>query len=182
IPPGTYDLVVSYEGMKPIKRKVVVNADAATPVNIVWSAEAEKEETTVVQEERHLTNPDSSMTGQTYSTERQNQLPLARQYQAIPGQIPGVVAASTTNPNVKGARSNNNKYLVNGLDVTDPVNNTSAAQFQQDALEAVQVSTGGFEAKYNALGAIVAVRTKRGTNEDHGSDTAHLGPAQGVDC
>jgi hypothetical protein len=181
IPPGTYDLVVSYEGMKPIKRKVVVNADAATPVNIVWSAEAEKEETTVVQEERHLTNPDSSMTGQTYSTERQNQLPLARQYQAIPGQIPGVVAASSTNPNVKGARSNNNRYLVNGLDVTDPVNNTSAAQFQQDALEAVQVTTGGFEAKYNALGAVVAVRTKRGTNEYHGSGSAYWAPTQLVD-
>jgi hypothetical protein len=181
IPPGTYDLVVSYEGMKPAKRRVVVNPDAATPVNIVWSAEAAQEETTVVQEERHLSNPDSPQTGTIYSTERQNQLPLARQFQAIPGQVPGVVAASNTNPNVKGARQNNNKYLVNGLDITDPVNNTSAAQFQQDALESVQVTTGGFEAKYNALGAIVAVRTKRGTNQFHGSASAYWAPTQLVD-
>ena len=181
VPPGTYQLVVSYEGMKPIKRRVVVNPDAATPVSIVWSAEAAAEETTVVQEERHLTNPDSSQTGEIYSVERQNQLPMTRQYQAVAGQIPGVVAASSTNPNVKGARSNNNRYLVNGLDVTDPVTNNSAAQFQQDALESVQVTTGGFEAKYNALGGIVAVQTRRGTNQFHGAASAYWAPTQLVD-
>jgi hypothetical protein len=181
VPPGTYDLLLTYEGMRPLKRKVVVNPDAATPVNIVWSAEAAQEETTVVEEERHLTNPDSPQTGQIYSTERQNQLPMTRQYQAVANQIPGVVTVSSTNPNVKGARSNNNRYFVNGLDLTDPVNNTSAAQFQQDAVESVQVSTGGFEAKYNALGAIVAVQTERGTNQFHGSSSVYWAPTQLVE-
>ncbi len=46
VPPGEYSMVFSYEGLKPVKRKVVVNADAATPVNIMWTAESEKEETT----------------------------------------------------------------------------------------------------------------------------------------
>src|SRR5690349_21485434 len=59
LPPETYDLVVSYEGMKPLKRRVVVNADQTTPLKLVWSAESTAEETTVVEEERHLTNPDS---------------------------------------------------------------------------------------------------------------------------
>jgi hypothetical protein len=180
VPPGTYDLVVSYEGMKPIHRRVVVNPDQATPVNIVWSAEAAQEETTVVQEERHLTNPDSSQTGQIYTTDRQNQLPLARAYQSIPAQIPGVTVGGG-NPNVKGARSNNNRFLVNGLDITDPVTNTFSANFQQDALEAVQVTTGGFEAKYNALGSIIAVQSRRGTNQYHGSASVYWAPTELVD-
>ena len=175
IPPGTYDLVLRYEGLKPVHRRVAVNADAATPVNIVWSAESAEEETLTVQEERHISNPDSPQTGQVYTSDRQNQLPLARAYQAIASQIPGVTSGGA-NPNVKGARFNNNRYLVNGLDLTDPVTNTAGANFQQDSLESMSVQTGGFEAKYNALGAIIAVQTKRGTNEFHGAASAYYAP------
>src|SRR5262249_4081689 len=141
VPPGTYDLVVTYEGMKPIKRRVVVNADQATPVSIVWSAEAAQEETTVVEEERHLTNPDPRQTGQIYSVDRANKMPVQRRYQDIASQIPGVTS-NGGNPNVKGARTSSNRYLVNGLDLTDPVTNTFSANFQQDSLESVQVTTG----------------------------------------
>ena len=180
VPPGEYNLVFSYEGLKPVKRKVVVNPDSATPVNIQWTAESEKEEVTVVQEERHLTNPDSPQTGAIYSVARANQMPLARQYQAVAQQVPGVTVGGG-NPAVKGAKANNNRYLVNGLDLTDPVTNTFSANFQQDSLESVQVTTGGFEAKYNALGSIIAVQTRRGTNEFHGAASAYWAPTALVD-
>ena len=180
VPPGTYDMVFSYEGLKPVKRKVVVNADAATPVNILWTAEAEKEETTVVEEERHMTNPDSSQTGQVISVSRLNKSPIGRSYQSASAQVAGVTSAGA-NPNVKGGKSNNNRYLVNGLDLTDPVTNTFSANFQQDSLETIQITTGGFEARYNALGSIVAVQTRRGTNNFHGSASAYWAPTFLVD-
>ncbi|MBX3228800.1 MAG: TonB-dependent receptor [Labilithrix sp.] len=180
IPPGTYDLVVTYEGLKPFKRRVVVNPDAATPVTIVWSAEAAQEETTVVEEERRLTNPDSPQTGQIYARERTDQLPVSRAYQAISAQVPGATT-SGGNPSVKGGRLNNNRLLVNGLDITDPVTNQATASFQMDALDSVQLTTGGFEAKYNALGAITTVQTRRGTNNFHGSAAAYWAPSELVD-
>lgn len=181
VPPGTYDLTVTYAGLKPLKRRVVVNADAATPVLISWSAEVAAQETTVVQEERHLTNPDSPQTGQIYSVDRVNQLPIGRSYQSITPQIPGVTATSGGNAIVKGAHSRNNRYVLNGLDITDPVTNTFSANFQQDAIESVQVMTGGFEAKYNALGSITSLQTKRGTNEYHGAFSAYWQPTSFVD-
>ncbi len=180
VPPGTYDLDVSYPGMKSIRRRVTVRPDAATPMMIEWSAEAAEEETTVVEEERRLTNPDSPQTGEIYSVDRVNQLPLARQYQSIPQQVPGVTVAGG-NPNVKGATVRNNRYLVNGLDLTDPVTNTFSANFQQDSLDTVNVTTGGFEAKYNALGSIISVQTRRGTNEFHGATSAYWAPSGLVD-
>jgi hypothetical protein len=180
IPPGTYSLVLTYEGLKPVKRRVVVNPDQTTPVNIVWTAESEKEEVTVVEEERHLTNPDSPQTGQIYSMDRANRLPIGRSYQSVSQQIPGVTVGGG-NPNVKGAKANNNRYLVNGLDLTDPVTNTFSANFQQDSLESVNVTTGGFEAKYNALGSIIAVQTRRGSNEFHGAASAYWAPSELVD-
>lgn len=180
VPPGKYDLTLTYEGLKPIKRVVNVRADQAAPVNIVWSAESANEETMVVQEERHLTNPDSPQTGQTYSMDRTNELPMARQYQSVANQIPGVTSGGG-NPSVKGAGSADNRYLVNGLDTTDPVSNTFSANYQQDALESVSVTTGGFEAKYNALGSIIAVQTRRGTNEFHGAASVYWTPRALVD-
>lgn len=180
VPAGTYDMVFSYEGLKPVKRKVAVNADAATPVNILWTAEAEKEETTVVEEERHMTNPDSSQTGAVISVSRLNKTPIGRSYQSASTQVAGVTSGGG-NPNVKGGKANNNRYLVNGLDLTDPVTNTFAANFQQDSLETIQITTGGFEAKYNALGSIIAVQTKRGTNNFHGSASAYWSPTFLVD-
>jgi hypothetical protein len=180
IPPGTYDMVLTYEGLKPFKRRVVVNADAATPVKVVWTAEAEKEEQTVVEEERTVTNPDSSQTGQIYSRERTDKLPIARAYQSISAQVPGATT-SGGNPNVKGGRISNNRLLVNGLDITDPVTNQATASFQMDALDNVQLTTGGFEAKYNALGAITTVTTRRGTNQYHGSAAVYWAPTELVD-
>lgn len=180
IPPGTYDLVLTYEGLKPFKRRVVVNPDAATPVNVVWTAEAAQEETTVVEEERHLTNPDSPQTGQLFARDSTDRLPLARAYQAISAQVPGATT-SGGNPTVKGARSNNNRLLVNGLDITDPVTNQATASFQMDALDSVQLTTGGYEAKYNALGAITSVQTRRGTNNFHGSAAVYWAPTELVD-
>ena len=180
VPPGTYDLVLTYEGLKPFKRRVVVNPDAATPVNVVWTAEAAQEEQTVVEEERHLTNPDSPQTGQLYSREHTDQLPLARAYQALSAQVPGATS-SGGNPTVKGGRANNNRLLVNGLDITDPVTNQATASFQMDALESVSLTTGGFEAKYNALGAITSVQTRRGTNNFHGSAAVYWAPTELVD-
>lgn len=181
VPPGTYDLELSYPGMKSLRRRVVVNPDAATPVQIRWSAEAASEETTVVEEERHLTNPDSSQTGEVFSTERTNQLPLARSYQSVTQQVAGVTVTNGGNPNVKGASLRNNRFILNGLDTTDPVTNTFSANYQQDALETIQVATGGFEAKYNALGAIISIRTRRGTNEHHGAVSSYFQPSQFVD-
>jgi hypothetical protein len=179
VPPGVYDLLLTYEGMKPIKRKVEVNPDQASTMNIAWSAEATQEETMEVHEERHLTNPDSPQTGQIYSTSRTNQLPMGRSYQSVASQIPGVTAGGG-NPNVKGARANNNRFLVNGLDTTDPTTNTFAANYQQDSLDSVQVITGGFEAKYNALGSVINVQTKRGTNDFHGAVSGYWAPSDFV--
>jgi hypothetical protein len=40
---------------------------------------------------------------------------------------------------------------------------------------------GGFEAKYNALGSITSVQTRRGTNQFHGSAAAYWAPTQLVE-
>ena len=62
-----------------------------------------------------------------------NRLPTARSYQGSAQLVPGVSGGA--NPNVKGGFFRSNRYLVDGLDVTDPVTNTFSMNipFEVDA-------------------------------------------------
>lgn len=178
LPGGVYDVEVAYSGVKPIKRRILVRPAEAAPLEIAWSAELASVETTVVQEERHLTKPDTAVAGATFSMEKQNFLPVARQYQSVVTQAPGVNENAGGNPRVKGASDRDNRVLIDGLDTTDPVTNTFSANIGQDSLAAVQVLTSGFEAKYNALGSIINLITNSGSDEYHFNISFYARPRQ----
>ena len=46
LPQGPYDVEVSYSGVKPIKRRILVRPSEAAPLEIAWSAELAAVETT----------------------------------------------------------------------------------------------------------------------------------------
>src|SRR6266851_376959 len=167
LPGGIYDVEVAYSGVKPIKRRILVRPSEAAPLEVAWSAELAAVETTVVQEERNLTKPDTAVAGATFSMEKQNLLPVPRQYQSVVTQAPGVQENASGNPRVKGANDRNNRVLIDGLDTTDPVTNTFSANINQDSLSAIQVITSGMEAKYNSLGSIINLITLSGSDELH---------------
>jgi len=167
LPQGPYDVEVSYSGVKPLKRRILVRPGEAAPLEIAWSAELAAVETTVVQEERHLTRPDTAIAGATFAMEKQNLLPVTRNYQSVVTQAPGVNENGSGNPRVKGANDRNNRVLIDGLDTTDPVTNTFSANIGQDSLAAVQVITSGMEAKYNAPGSIINLITLSGSDDLH---------------
>ena len=58
-----------------------------------------------------------------------------------------------------------NRYLVDGLDITDPVTNTFSANINFDSIESIEVMTGGAEAQYNSLGGTINLITAAGGNE-----------------
>src|SRR5260370_7762787 len=62
LPIGHYQVAVSYPGVKPIIREVLVQPGVTSPLEIKWSAEMVQTETTTVTEERPVTNPDSTQT------------------------------------------------------------------------------------------------------------------------
>jgi hypothetical protein len=178
LPQGPYDVEVSYSGVKPIKRRILVRPSEAAPLDIAWSAELAAVETTVVQEERHLTKPDTAIAGATFSMEKQNLLPVPRQYQSVVTQAPGVNENGGGNPRVKGGNDRNNRVLIDGLDTNDPVTSTFSANINQDSLAAVQVITSGMEAKYNALGSIINLITNSGSDDLHFNVSFYTRPKQ----
>ena len=103
--------------------------------------------------------------------------------------MPIATGAGPANPSINGASGLENEYIINGANVTDPgfggfgtysrVYGPLGNGINFDFVQEVQVQTGGFEAQYGeALGGVVNVVTKSGTNQYHGDAYAYFQPQQ----
>ena len=72
---------------------------------------------------------------------------------------------------IRGGRSYENAFLLDGVSVQDPLAGTGfGLQLSSNAIEEVQVITGGFNAEYGqATSGIVNVRTREGSDKYSGS-------------
>lgn len=117
-------------------------------------------------------------------------VPVGRNISSVISMAPGVTdsgAAGAANPSINGASGLENQYIVNGANVTDPgfggfgtysrVFGSLGNGVNFDFIQEVQVKSGGFEAQYGqALGGVVNVLTKSGSNKYHGSFYGYFAP------
>jgi hypothetical protein len=162
IPPGHYLLTVSYEGIKPIKRSVTLEVGQTEQLQIPLVAELAGSETSVIVEERRRLDSDRVSTGKVLTAEQESQLATTRRYQDVVQQLPGVTGG--LNPVMAGGSYRHNRYLVDGLDITDPVDNTFSANFNFDAIAQMDLLLLAVDAQYNSLGGVINLITRRGTD------------------
>jgi len=90
LPIGHYRLTVSYPGVKPIVREILVQPGVTSAVDVKWSAELTEAETTTVFEERPVTNPDSTQTGSIVTPEQLRYPPASnRRFTDVMLFVPG---------------------------------------------------------------------------------------------
>ena len=164
LPQGPYNLEMAYEGTEPLVRRVEVRQGEASTVNARYALTSVGVDTVAVTS-RSLTRPDSTHTGSVREMETLARLPTGRSYQNAAQQVPGVSGGA--NPNIKGGLSYHNKYLIDGMDVTDPISNTFSMNLTFESMESVEILTGGAEAEYNALGGVINVVPRGGGDEFH---------------
>jgi hypothetical protein len=170
LPPGRYDVQVTYSGVKPVLRRAVIRLAEATRLDIAWSPELAEAEVTVVVEERHLTRPEDMQTGTVLSQDQESKVATGRTIQDVVQQVAGLRNVNDTvrgNPEIKGGTYIDNRFLVDGLDITDPVTQSISSQVNFESIGSLQVLTGGMEAQYNALGGVINVITNAGSDELH---------------
>jgi len=116
--------------------------------------------------------------------------PIGRNISAVMTMAPGVddsMGAGNANPSINGASGLENEYIINGANVTDPGFGGFGTYSQTygplgnginfDFVQEVQVQTGGFEPQYGqALGGVVNVITKSGSNQFHGDAFGYFQP------
>jgi len=165
LPPGKYDILVARGGFRPISMKdVEVNINRTTNQKIRLLAGEEIGEL-VVEAERQVVDTESTTIGQVITKDFLDRVPTGRSYQQAVQMTSGVVDNGGGNPNMGGGAYNENTYLLDGAEITDPVTGTFSTNFNYDALQQIEVMLGGYEAEYGtSLGGVVNLTTRSGSN------------------
>ncbi len=125
-------------------------------------------EITVVAE-TPMVDPEQVSTSQTFSSEHIKESSIGslnRRYYSVLAQAPGVVQTTSVNPHVFGSTVAENVYYIDSIDSTDPVTSTVGIHVNFDAIQEINLETGGFEARYGrATGGVINVVTRSGGND-----------------
>ncbi len=171
LPPGTYTVTAKLPSGAVEERTVSVQAGEGTTANFGQAAN------TVVVTGRvariDVKSPESSMVLNEAAIDR---IPVQRDVTAVallaPGatrgdsRIGGSALRAGNVPSLGGASPAENVYYINGFNVTNSLNGVAFNQVPFEAIAQQQVKTGGYGPEYGrSLGGVLAVTTKRGTNE-----------------
>jgi Carboxypeptidase regulatory-like domain len=184
LPPGTYVLQVEASGFRRFERKnLQLLVNTPTTVNVMLEVGSSTQTVEVSAAAETLNTTDASL-GQAFSTRQVMELPLEA------GNVPELLSlqagvaytgnrtdidkdTDTRNGAVNGARSDQSNITLDGVDVNADTKGyafTSVLPITQDSVQEFRVTTSNYNAdEGRSSGAQVALVTKSGTNEFHGS-------------
>ncbi|MBN2007927.1 TonB-dependent receptor [candidate division KSB1 bacterium] len=173
--PGKYTLVASMMGYtKQRIENVDVRIDLTTTINIKLSPTVLEagEEVTIVAE-RPVVQMDMTGSLATVGSEELEVLP-AQSINYVVSLTAGVVDAGGIH--IRGGRSSEVAYWVDGVATTDAFTNSSTAAVENTAVEELQVISGTFNAEYGqAMSGIINIITKDGGSQYHGEVKGYVG-------
>ena len=159
---GRYDIRFSIVGYKVhVIRNVVINPDLRTRLSVELEPTGVEFGEIIVVQEKPLIQKDVTGTTFIVSGEELQSLPLNSVTDVI-----GLQAGVTLEGNVRGGKTSEVTYLVDGLPVQDVVSGGVGAVLPNSSVVGVSIYTGGFEPEYgNALSGVVNIVTKTGSND-----------------
>ena len=182
LPPGNYRLEAESAGFRKYEQiGIVLRVAQIATVDIILKVGAVSE-TMVVSSEVPVIEPTRTEISQVVNTQQIQALPISgRLFTDFALLSPGVSIGHTsaqspfTDPSVTrisfgGQRDLNNAVTVDGADDINTANGSQRATPSQETVSEFRVVNNGFGAEYGrALGGIVNIVTKSGTNTYHGS-------------
>ena len=172
VPPGVHEVTASFMGFRPItKSRVFVQVDHTTELDFrLESTTLEAAETVIVIAEQQEIQRDVTSTRVNISSEEIDDLPVNDIADILRLQT-GVVATgeNRNNLHVRGGRTGELAYLVDGHRMEDPLFGGSGTDVNTAAIEQMELLTGTFNAEYgNAMSGVVNIVTKENVEEYHG--------------
>jgi hypothetical protein len=184
LPPGEYTLTVSAAGFRTYKQIGILLETGKLPTMEVVLDVGAVTETIEVSARAPIVDVTTSKVAVTISEDIIENIPKGRSYQSMIALAPGArqePLQSSRNDRLRqngfqidGASDSENTYLVEGLDTSNVENGGIKQNVIFEFVQEVQVKTSGTEAEYGgALGGVVNVIQKRGSNQWHGSLVAY---------
>lgn len=156
LPPGTYEIRVSYTGYQSKTiTGVLVQSDRIVRLNVELSEGVELKEVEITEYSIPLISVDNTSSGKTVSKEEIEKL-ATRDVNSIAALASGTFQADEGSAiNVRGARSNGTEYFIDGVRVRGSLN------LPNEAIEQTTVITGGVPAQYGDLtGGVISITTR----------------------
>jgi hypothetical protein len=185
LPVGTYQITVSMAGYAGyVQKGIVLSVGQATTQNVSLKV-GMVQQVVVVNANSSLVTTDSATVGQLIDQREISQLPLnGRDVQQLVFLAPGTtnvtanycaanceggVFPSEQYAKVNGGGANGVNYLLDGVDANDTYINANVPFPNPDAIQEFNLITGNMSASFgNAIGGVVNVVTKSGTDQIHG--------------
>src|SRR5689334_5749510 len=182
VPPGTYDLTIESQGFAKYEQTGLVLRVAQVATIDVGMKVAGTTQEVVVNTQAPVIEPTRTEVSQVVETQQIQALPISgRLFTDFALLSPGVTTgrislqSTFTDPSVTrisfgGQRDLNNSVTVDGADNINTATGSQRATPSQEAVSEFRVVNNSFGAEYGrALGGIVNIVTKSGTNDIHGS-------------
>ena len=169
--PGEYALRFSYIGFSTqVISGIRVSTGQTTRYDIELQEEVIEGEEIVIQAERPLVQKDLTSSKKTVVAEEIDALPVEGFFGVLVTQA-GVNQGADGAIHIRGGRSNEVSYLVDGMSVGNPFDtNGLATSVAADAIQEMTVISGAFNAEYGkAMSGIVNLVTKEGDERYRGS-------------
>jgi outer membrane receptor protein involved in Fe transport len=170
LPSGTYSVAATYMGYRrTVTKNVQVLNDLTTKLSFrLTQTGVELGEEIVIVAERPMIKKDLTATESRVTADEIKNLPLENVSQLI-GLQAGVSRGADGNIHIRGGRSSEISYLVNGISITDDYARSQAVTLETESIQELQVISGTFNAEYgNAMSGVVNVVTKTGGSDLQG--------------
>jgi hypothetical protein len=176
VPPGVYSVRVSMIGYKTlITENVKLSVDMTTTLNAeLESTVIEAGEVVTVVAERALVQKDMTSSLSSVSADEIKDLPVQSIEDVL--ELQAGVVRTGGQMHIRGGRSSEIAYWVDGVSTTDVFNGSSGVTVENSAIQELQVVSGTFNAEYGqAMSGIVKIITKEGGDKLTGEIAGYVG-------
>ncbi len=176
LPPDTYKVnfsAVAYQKKQFVNVKI--QADFTTNLDVILKIESVELEAVIVEAHAPLIKKDLTSSQVTVDAGQIESLPVESMSQILTLQA-GVVKGVGGEIHIRGGRSSEVSYTVNGVSISNPFDNTRTVEIATNAIQELSVVSGTFNAEYgNALSGIVNAVTKEGGSKYKGKFSFYTG-------
>jgi len=169
VPPGTYTILATHPQMMDFTAEVIISLDRQTTLNVVMSPVGRVAEEVTVRAVAPLVDLKSTEISSNWQKSLIENLPMGRSYAALLQLAPGVADNRDFAPNA-GGNKQDNVYLYDGSNITNPLFGYLGANFSEMDIQEVNIKRGGISAEFGrAAGMVTNAITKSGSNQISGS-------------
>ncbi len=170
VPSGTYTVRAELMGFRAAEARAQVVLGKVANVNLTLNPETVAETITVTAE-APLVDVTKSATTTSITREQIDLIPKGRDFTTVATQAPGASNEDFMlgGISVDGASGSENRFVIDGIDTTNPQDGLSGQNLITDFIDEVQVKSAGYAAEFGgAVGGVINVVTRTGTNEFSG--------------